>query len=953
MKHRRRMPTPTCLPNRLKLIASAALLALCLQPTAPIQAAITSSESGWYEQALSDFHKRDYEGATRSVQFLLRKEPKNLPGRILLGRINLKMGNAAAAEKELRRARAEGGDRNLIYPILGDAYLLQAKYDEILRELKPEGLSQDARSEVLALRGKTYLAQRDLVNARQVFEQIAEEDPYSAESHIGLARIDLSKGNYDEAERLVDEALKRDDENTDALQFKAEAQWKRGENESALEVLNKALDLDPDHMGARLSRAGVLMDLGSYEKALDDAEFVTERIPHDAQAIFMKSQVLRKMGRSDEAQQLLIDASAVLRALSTRYINGHSPSLLLLGLIETEQRNWEAATNYLQRYVKLNPFHVGGRKLYGQALLERGQTLTAEGILEPLVDYAPDDPSVYAMLGKLYMSDQRYEKGEEMWSKAVELEPENASFRLRLGLAKMATGKHTNRDAIKELEKAIELDPENKSLQMMLGHLYLRQKNNNGALRMAEAELGRIPDNISALNLKGAALIRLDRMDEARDTFNQILRAEPRNEAARLNLARIEINLNKPAAATEHLQAVLRYNPQNEDALYELSQISLTQEDVDGAITWLEKARDQGADSPRLGARLVNLYLSKQDLEKADALSDKLIIENRRNLDMMLLRAKVEVALGEMDKAKSLYRNAATLASERGATEALAKVGREQANMGDLDQAQWSLNEILRAEPGHFSARISLAEIEIRRDKAENALEIAQSLANSHPQFAVGHRLMGDAYMAQERYRDAVIAYQRGRAVEATAFITRRLFKAMIAAGDSTGAETMIRDWVAQKPGDVVARQLLVGRMLQRGDWKAATPELEILLAERPNDPAILNNLAWAYFQAEDDRAQGIAERALAESPDDANTLDTLGWILVKKNDLQAGLRYLREAHSRDSRAPQIRYHIASTLAALGRTTEARRELRKLLRGDEDFASREDARYLLDQISSN
>ena len=53
--------------------------------------------------------------------------------------MDLDLGNPAAAERELKRARANGYDEHAILMPLGRAYLQQHHYDALLRDFDTKG----------------------------------------------------------------------------------------------------------------------------------------------------------------------------------------------------------------------------------------------------------------------------------------------------------------------------------------------------------------------------------------------------------------------------------------------------------------------------------------------------------------------------------------------------------------------------------------------------------------------------------------------------------------------------------------------------------------------------------------------------------------------------------------------------------------------------------------------
>jgi len=115
----------------------------------------------------------------------------------------------------------------------------------------------------------------------------------------------------------------------------------------------------------------------------------------------------------------------------------------------------------------------------------------------------------------------------------------------------------------------------------------------------------------------------------------------------------------------------------------------------------------------------------------------------------------------------------------------------------------------------------------------------------------------------------------------------------------------------------------------------------------------VLNDLALLRDAAGEDGALEAARDAHAIAPERVEVLDTLGWLLVRSGEPEAGLRYLREAHSRASEIAEIRYHVGAALAALGREAEARAELEAALGNDASFPGIEGARALLAELNEN
>ena len=117
-----------------------------------------------------------------------------------------------------------------------------------------------------------------------------------------------------------------------------------------------------------------------------------------------------------------------------------------------------------------------------------------------------------------------------------------------------------------------------------------------------------------------------------------------------------------------------------------------------------------------------------------------------------------------------------------------------------------------------------------------------------------------------------------------------------------------------------------------------------------PNNPVVLNNLAWLYWLKQDQRSLDYAERALAVAPDKAEIADTLGWIMLHMGDKKKALEIIRDAASKAPTMPEIRYHLAVALHKNNQNEQAKKELTRLLRDYPGFSEEQSAKQLLNEM---
>ena len=146
---------------------------------------------------------------------------------------------------------------------------------------------------------------------------------------------------------------------------------------------------------------------------------------------------------------------------------------------------------------------------------------------------------------------------------------------------------------------------------------------------------------------------------------------------------------------------------------------------------------------------------------------------------------------------------------------------------------------------------------------------------------------------------------------------------------------------------DLQFRLYLAEAATARKDYATASKYYRVLVDAQPNNPAMLNNLAWALAQNKDPKAIEFAEKANKLAPDQPALMDTLGVLLVDKGDTARGLELLQKAVSLAPQSALIRFNFAKALVKAGKKDEAKRELDELAKLGDKFPAQAEVAKLL------
>ena len=211
--------------------------------------------------------------------------------------------------------------------------------------------------------------------------------------------------------------------------------------------------------------------------------------------------------------------------------------------------------------------------------------------------------------------------------------------------------------------------------------------------------------------------------------------------------------------------------------------------------------------------------------------------------------------------------------------------------------------------------------------------------------------VVGDLQMAFNRLPEARTAYEAALQKGPSSDAVNRLFVIRLRTGEpAEQAVAFVKDWLTRYPHDSAVRFQLSSYYIENGRLAEAITETELLVRREPNNPLMLNNLAWLYSERKDPRALELAERAHRLASEEPAIMDTYGWILFNSGKRDQGLELLRKAAQGAPREGQIQFHFASALAELGQKDEAKQILRDVLGTRRVFVGRDEAVRLLQRL---
>ncbi|OIP09118.1 MAG: hypothetical protein AUK49_08660 [Betaproteobacteria bacterium CG2_30_68_42] len=865
--------------------------------------------------AKAEMAKKDYRAAAIRLKGVLQKDENLAEARYLLGRAGLETGDTATAEKHLRKAVELGYDAEQSVPELARAMIELGQHKKVLSEFAGRKLaSPQGRAGLLVSIAWAQLASREADAARKSIADALAAKPDHPRALLASAWMKAQDKDVRGAETIIDAVLAREADSIEALGMKASLALARGDRENAIKAYRRITEVRPAQIAAHYGAYTLLMQENKVAEAKAQIESLRKVAPKHPMTSYL--QALMAYREKD------LPAARDRVAETLKFAPDFLPALMFSGLINTQLRNYELAEQHLNKVLAQVPNSFFAKRTLIGVLVQTGRADRAVELAQEMVRQAPENAEVLSMAASTYMLAGDAKQGAALFEKAARLAPKDAKKRTGLALAHFAAGEATQ--ALQDLEAASAEDASSVDADVLLVLQHLRAKRFDKAIEAAAVIEKKAPDSPATHNLKGRVLAAAGK--PARASFERALQLKPDFVPALVNLGRIDLIERKPEAARKRFEDAIAKWPKNValqiahvDAL---NAMGAPREEIRKVLERTVAAAPADAGARRV---LIAFHVRGKEFDLALKAAQEAAAAIPGNAGLLRVLGELQLATGAADQAVATFTRAVEISPN--SIELLLRLSDARTATGATEAALQSLRKALALKPDLRDAQIRIASIQSRSGHTADAVKVARDMQQRQPKDAVGYLLEGDLYAREKKWNEAVAAYRTGMERTKAPLLAVRLHQSLSSAQRKQEADKLAADWVRANPKDGYLRNYLAERAQAAGDAAEAARQYKALHDQFPQNQAILNNLAWASYEAKDAKALGYAEQANKLAPGNPAVMDTLGWILVEKGDPKRGIELLQQAVAKAPKAAELRLHLAKAMIRDGRKDEARKEL--------------------------
>ena len=520
--------------------------------------------------------------------------PNNLNYRIALAAFYARTGQLGKAEKTLRDATRIDPDKPKPYLVLADFLAKRKSLAEAEQELRTASAAHSDLYDLRFALAGLYAQAKNLGQAKAVYKALIAEkgqdpaNPVGLRARDALASLYAGEGKFAQTRGLIDEVLKSNPGDNEALLLKGKIALHEGKPLTAVsafrsllkdkpdsvevltllamahlanhkpalarENLQRAAQLHPKDVGARVRLARFFVQSGDQKRALDEIDKGLKAAPKNLELMALEAGLLARTG--DRA-----GAKAALDTIVQDYPGNPMGYQGLAGLYAAQGRLDEALKEY-DRALKVAPKNPALLQQKAAVLVRQKKFAQAAGLVEKIQADYPKSPLGYFRRGELYFAQKDYAKARAQFEEALQRSGKDAAQPLQ-AIARTWLAEKKPGEALARVRTFLKGHPDNAYAYDLLGNLYLARADYAKAEQALRKASSLNPSWTKPYLDRSKVQLVQKRPAKAIAALQSGLKGHPAQLQLLFPLASLYQGSGDPAAAIATYRKVLEISPKN------------------------------------------------------------------------------------------------------------------------------------------------------------------------------------------------------------------------------------------------------------------------------------------------------------------------------------------------------------------------------------------------------
>lgn len=488
-----------------------------------------------YVRSLGDMHgpqsSQVLQSAIAEYETIAKLKPNDIEPRLLLGQLYALNQDSAKAEAEFKAA--QNLDANSEEVVLNMARLYSEEGDNTRAAQAIAAIPVQDRTVRMELAlGSSYEQLKRYKDAAAAYHRAVDLDPDNADAQKALSAALLQDGQLDEAMKVLTAIATADPTDAQTQIRIAEVQRRKGNYSEALATLEKlktsVQDGSPEDLQLHADEALVYDALGKYDQATGALTKLLETLTHpdgkyNDQEKQSRAFLLDRLGMIYREQNKTPEALNAYKQLVD--LGGDYARDGYQGQIDSyrDVHQWKDAEQVAAAAAKALPKDHDIQIVYAQQLADLGQVDQGLTLAKAQLTNTPADLDVHQRLAEMYIRLKRFKEADVEIQKADELAKKNEEKLFVYFLRGEFYDRQKMYDKAEEqFRKALEIDPQNAAVLNYLGYMLVdHDQKVPEALKMIREAVLLEPQNYAYLDSLGWAYYKTGQYELAEENIRK------------------------------------------------------------------------------------------------------------------------------------------------------------------------------------------------------------------------------------------------------------------------------------------------------------------------------------------------------------------------------------------------------------------------------------------------
>jgi tetratricopeptide (TPR) repeat protein len=380
--------------------------------------------------------------------------------------------------------------------------------------------------------GASYEQLKKYKDAAAAYRRAADVEPDNTDAQKALSAALLQDGQLDEALKVLNAIIAADPTDAQTQIRIAEVQRRKGNYNDSLATLEKlkpsVTDGSPEDLQLHADEALVYDALGKYDQATSTLTKLLDTLSHpdgkyNDQEKQSRAFLLDRLGMIYREQNKTTEALNVYKQLVD--LGGDYTRDGYQGQIDTyrDMHQWKEAEQTAAAAAKALPKDHDIQIVYAQQLTDLGQIEQGLAIAKAQLTNTPDDLDIHQRLAEMYIRLKRYKEADDEIQKADALVKKSQDRLFVYFLRGEFFDRQKMYDKAEEqFRKALEIDPQNAAVLNYLGYMLIdHDQKVPEALKMIRQAVLLEPQNYAYLDSLGWAYFKTGQYELAEENIRK------------------------------------------------------------------------------------------------------------------------------------------------------------------------------------------------------------------------------------------------------------------------------------------------------------------------------------------------------------------------------------------------------------------------------------------------